>query len=389
MFVRPLLPLLALGLGLGLLSAACAGAQPARSLSFAGSPASDGDASPEAVANARHAYAGVFAAVERATAACEQGTATVDADLAAALDEVRHPSPRAEPPGRLLARLKAEHVAFTISFPAGQWTPEVRDGIATRRQQWLAAPRDTKEQAELDELRRTEQSVGWAADELRAQVALFGKAFADAHLDRVTCDLAARQVAAHLLNFDRPELRASMRPELARARQLMRRVARARASNVASEAAATGVFAAYEAAAAHDHPEIVDQALQALEATHLATAPMSEAEVDAAIVKMVHEEANALVAAASERPGDASSALYLAAVTREAEADLTGKAGHAEGIAAPQPGSPGAPPLDLHALTDAMQSVTQGDYRAAVRNVAGYVPGRLGHVLGTARSTLN
>jgi hypothetical protein len=358
-------------------------------LGFSGVQGGTADASPETVANARRAYAGVFAAVERATTACEQGTTTVEADLAAALDEVRHSSPRGEAPGRLLARLRTEHVAFTITFPAGQWTPEVKDGIATRRQQWLAAPRDTKGQADLEELRRTEQSVGWAADELRAQVALFGKAFADAHLDRVTCDQAARQVAAHLLNFDRPELRASLRPELARARGLMRRVARARAANVASEAAATGVFAAYEAAAAHDHPELIDQALQALDATHLVTSPLSDSEVDAAVAKMLHDEANALVAAASERSGDTSAALYLVTVTREAEADLTGKARQPEGIAAPQPGSPGAPPMDLHALTDAMQSVTLGDYRAAVKNVAGYVPGRLGSVLGSARSSLN
>jgi hypothetical protein len=367
-------------LALALLPAACAAGPTPRSATRA----ADANASPEAVANARQAYAGVFAAVQRAAVACEQGAATVNADLAAALDEVQHGSPHAESPGRLLARLRAERVAFTIVFPANQWSPEVRDGIQTRRQQWLGTPHDGKEQAELDELRRTEQSVGWVADELRAQVTLFGKAFADAHLDRVTCDQAAQQAAAHLLNYDRPELRDGLRPELAQARELLRRVARASHANGAAEAAATGIFAAYEAAAAHDHPEVLDHALESLRASLAQPGAISETDVDEAANRAVHEEAGRLVRTAGDRAGDTNAALYLVTVTRDAEADLTGPRG---GVAAPQGGSR-VRPVDLRPLGDAMRSVTQGDYRSAMKNAAPYVPGPLGGLFAKARGSV-
>jgi hypothetical protein len=381
MLKRHALPALALAL----LPAACAAGPNGRSATRA----AEANASPEAVANARRAYASVFAAVQRAATTCEQGAAIVNDDLAAALDETQHGSPRAESPGHLMARLHAERVAFTIVFPANQWTPEVRDGIATRRQQWLGAPRDGKEQADLDEQRRTEQSVGWIADELRAQVALFGKAFADAHLDRVTCDQAAQQAAAHLLNYDRPELRDALRPELMQARELLRGVARARQANGTAEAAATGIFAAYEAAAAHDHPEIVDQALAALRVTSPVPAAIADSDVDEAVTRAVHEEAERLVRTAAERAGDASAALYLVTVTRDAEADLTGRAGPRDGVAAPQGSSPGMRLVDLRPLGDAMRSVTLGDYRSALKNAAPYVPGALGSVLVKARGNLD
>lgn len=378
---RRALPLLALAI----LPAACAAGPSGRSTAHA----AEANASPEAVANARHAYASVYAAVRRAADACEQGAVTVNDDLVAALDEAQHGSPRAESPGRLLARLRAERVAFSITFPGNQWTPEVRDGIATRRQQFVGAGRDVhegKEQADLDELRRTEQNVGWAADELRAQVALFGKAFADAHLDRVTCDQAAQQAAAHLLNYDRPELREGLRLELTQARELLRRVARARQANTASEAAATGVFAAFEAAAVHDHPEIVDQALASLRASMSAPA-VSDADVDEAVTRIVHEEAARLVKGAAERAGDTSAAVYLVTVTRDAEADLTGPA--RDGVAAPQGGSARTRPVDVKPLADAMRAVTQGNYRSALKNAAPYVPGALGGVLARAHGTLD
>jgi hypothetical protein len=400
----------AAGLGLGLVLLPACAAEPRSTFT----PAAEANASPEAVANARQAYASVFTAVERAAASCEQGGAVVRADLSAALDEAQHGSPRAESTARMFGRLRAERVAFTIVFPASQWTPEVRDGIATRRQQWLALPRDAKAEADLDDLRRTEQSVGNTADELRAQVALFGKAFADAHLDRVTCDQAAQQAAAHLLNFDRPELRRALGPELGRARDLLRRVAQASQANIAGEATATGVVAAYQAAAAHDHPDVVDQALAALRGTLDAPATVSTGAVDMAVERALHAEASRLVQSAADAAGDRSAALYLATVTRDAEAHLTGQViapghgsvlsagvgGASDGVAAPQGTEVRRMPADgpkgmrtaqadaaeaSRAVLDAMYMVTKGDYRAAMKTVAGYVPAPLGGVLAAAK----
>jgi hypothetical protein len=291
--------------------------------------------------------------------------------LAAALDEVQHGSAHAEGPGKLLGRLRSERVAFTIAFSGPQWVPEVRDGIATRRQQWLALPRDAKAEADLDDWRRTEHNAGAIADELRAQVALFGKAFADAHLDRMTCNQATQQAAAHLLSFDRPELREALAPELGRAQVLLRRVARASQANLASESVATGMLAAYQAAAAHDHPEALDEALAALRGTLDTPTSVPESEIDEAVGRALHEEARRLVALAADAPGDRSAALYLAMP---------------DGVAAPQAAARRDEVRDPLRVLDAMYRVTQGDYRAAVEEVAGYVPGPLGGVLAAARA---
>jgi hypothetical protein len=349
---------------------------------MAARPAAETNASPEVVANARRAYAGVFQALERTAGECEQGATAVREDITAAIDEADRETARGEAPSRMLAELRAEHVAFTIAFPPSQWTPVVRDGVTTRRQQALAAEPDGKQLADLQELRRTEQHSGGVADELRLEVALFGKAFADAHSDHMTCEEATRQAAAHLLNYDRPELRDALRPELTGARELLHRVLRARDANASLEASATELFAALQAAAAHDHPEILDQVVGATRASLGDTPSISDAAIDAAVRRAIHEEAGRLVKNASERAGDPGAALYLVHVTRDAEADLTGSS-TGDGVASAQPGS-AADGLRLGTgggLEDAMRSVTRGDYRAALKGAAQYVHGPLARVV--------
>jgi hypothetical protein len=384
MVPRSALPVVAL-IALPCLATACAAGPSGNAGPATARPAAETNASPESVANARRAYAGVFQAVERAGLACEQGAGSVRSDLAAALDEADRVASRGEPTSRMLSELRAEHVAFTIAFPSKQWTPFVRDGVTTRRQQAVAADPEGKQLADLQDLRRTEQHAGGVADELRVEVALFGKAFADAHADHVACEEATRQAAAHLLNYDRPELRDPLRAELGGARELLRRVVRAREANAGLEASATALFAALESAAAHDHPEILDHTLAASR-TSLAEPPsISDPTIDAGARRAIHEEAARLVRNAADRAGEAGAALYLVTVTRDAEADLTGSA-PSEGRASAQAGSAADAFIGPASLEDAMKAVTRGDYRSALKGAAPYLQGQLARVVASSGS---
>jgi hypothetical protein len=100
--------------------------------------------------------------------------------------------------------------------------------------------------------------------------------------------------------------------------------------------------------------------------------------------RALHEEAGRLVQAAADTAGDRSAALYLATVTRDAEAHLTARAARPDGVAARQ--GPGDEAKDPRRLVEAMHMVTRGNYRGAVKEVAGYVPGPLGGVLVAARA---
>jgi hypothetical protein len=359
---------------------------------------------PQATEATAQAFASAFTPAEQGVVQCEHAIGKINSDLSASLDKAQHDSPRPgvvlDPPGKLLAKLKAAHVDFAIDFAPTQWMPQVDDGIALGRQQWRVPPQGGKERAEFAAFQAKERSVGWIADELRAQVSTFGTAFYDAHLNAVTCDQAAELAAATILGFDVPNNRAAFQPQLGHARDVMRRLARAQRVSAIAEAAATGVFAAYQAAAANDHTGVVDDALEALASTLPIKATISDAEADDAVARMIHTRADLLVSKASQSVDPA----YTVATTRDAEADLTGSAPTAPsstGGAAPtsrQGGSlvqgvltgaakgalRGAIPKSYRPLADAMEAVTKGDYKSAVKNASDYVPGPLGGVLKVA-----
>ncbi|MGH7293669.1 MAG: hypothetical protein ACRELB_01990, partial [Polyangiaceae bacterium] len=321
-------------------------------------------------------YSNLLAPNERQSVDCGATIDAKGAELAAAADKALHDSPRpgmqVPPPSVLLAKLHAEHVSFSMQVgPNG--VPVIADAIDQGRAQWRVPPQSAKERAEYAAFRAKEARVGWVVDELRLEIMGFAQAFLGAHWTAQ----ASRSGASTLAGFVWSMQNDGMPDELVdRGRALVKKTLRCMHRGTSLEAAATGVFAAYQAAAAGDHPEIADRAIAALAASLPVKDDATDDEVDAQLAAIDAQVKDSYAKAGVTLPRGSP-----------------GVAGMQGGAAMPGGGGAGVDAAKLlpagspaRRVADGAQAALGGDYRAAIKAVASFAPGPLGAVLGLAGS---
>jgi hypothetical protein len=316
-------------------------------------------------------YTGILDGAERPDVDCEAQVAKQSDALAAAADKALHDSPRpgmrVPPPSVLFGKLRAEHVAFSLELGPGG-APVVKDSISLGREQWRVPPQSAKEQTDYSAFRAKDARVGWVVDELRLQIDGFARAFASAHWG----GQSGRVLAYTMATFLR-EMRDDAMPDdlVARARRDVRKSLSCVKRGTSLEAAATGVFAAYQAGASGDHPEVADKAIVALAGVLPVKDEASDADVDAQLAlidKQIQEAYEKAVGAPAGR-APATGGSSVAAASQAADGD---------GTAMLPKGS------RERQVVDGAQAAMKGDYKSALRDVAPYAPGPLGAVLTLA-----
>lgn len=302
-------------------------------------------------------YENFLAASDRPDQDCDVQIGKQSDELAAAVDKALHDQPRPNmqvpPPSALFAKLRAEKVSFTLKLgPDG--SPILEDSISVGREQWRVPPQNAKEKADFEAFKAKDAKVGWAVDELRLQIAGFARTFHSAHwmgeASRSGAGMAAR--IAWWIEHD------GMSDALVeRSRALLRKDLRCLHRATKLEATATAVFAAYQAAASGDHPEIADKVLTSTIQVLPVKDDATESEVDAELASTGEE-----VKAAYAKVGPSWSPMAPAAN---------------ESSFLPA-GSP------ARKVADGADAAMKGDYRTALKAIAPYAPGPLGSVLGLA-----
>jgi hypothetical protein len=184
---------------------------------------------------------------------------------------------------------------------------------------------------------------------------------------------------------------------------LVRQIRAARGANVLA-ASATGVLAAYEAAASGDEATLADDALAALGQTLPLTAQVSDADVDAELAQVDEAVRGRREAAARTGfdPGTAPTAVDVG-TTAAASAPVVPRGPVAAGasgagavvdtgIASAQGGGVDLTnlatdramqllPPSYREVAQGVQALANGDYKTAIKSVASHVPGPLGAAL--------
>jgi hypothetical protein len=266
----------------------------------------------------------------------------------------------------LFAKLRAEHVDFSIELANGG-APTVEDAISKWREQWRVPPQSATERAAFKAFQAKNERVGWVVDELRLQISGFARAFMGAHWNAKSSQVGVQTVAGLVWSMKNEGMPDDL---VHRGESLLAKDLRCVHRGTALEAAATGIFAAYQAAASGDHPEVADKAIGALAAVLPVKDDTSDADV-AAEVAAIDRQVKESYAKAGVTAPQAASALGAGTVAG-------GPGAVAIATALMPPGSP------ARQVADGAQAVLNGDYKAALRAVAPYAPGPLGAVLTVA-----
>lgn len=296
---------------------------------------------------------------------CEKAADQAHEALARAVAKTLHDSPRpgvvVEPPSVLFERLRKDGVTLTLRVDPGTGVPHVTDTLAEERERWRVPPQDAKEEAERAKLTSLESKASFRVDALRAEVGLFSQAFVQARSTGAQCRSLTNVALWHTWASDRSGLTESG----SRGRAAIQRMLQATRRAAALEAVTAALFGSFQAAASHDHPEAVDEAIAALEKSMPIDVKVSQEEADRQVAELTRViEAQ-----------DAKRRAANPAVAAMAGAPQQGGAGSAADLIALLP--PGSP---LRGGAECGKAIVDGNYKKAVLDAGAMVPGPVGTV---------